>query len=232
MISIIVPTYNESKNLLELMTRIKRVLYEPYEIIIVDDGSPDGTGDLAQQLSAQFPIKLIQRGGKKGLASAVLDGYAQAKGDLWCVMDSDLSHPPEVIPLLIRNLREQQADIVIGSRFVKGGEIENWPKERLMGTNTAMLSVRILTPIKDPMAGFYLLRKEVVQGVNLSPRGYKILLEILVKGRYSKAVEIPITFKDRVYGQSKLNLKVYLEFMIQLGDLYCYKLTKIFNSRR
>ena len=223
MISIIIPTYNESKNIEELVVRIKKCLFDRYELIIVDDGSPDGTGRIAEELAANHPIKVVHRAKKLGLASAVLEGFKVACGELLCVMDSDLSHPPEIIPLLLKTLKEENADIAIGSRFTKGGAIENWPKKRLIATNIAIKSVRPLTSIKDPMAGFFLLKKEVIQNVKLIPRGFKILLEILVKGRYKKAVEYPIVFKDRIYGDSKLSSKVYLEFAAQLWDLYCFR---------
>jgi len=224
MVSIIIPTYNESKNLLELVERIHKCLSVQYELIVVDDGSPDGTGLLAQKLVTEYPIKVIHRSGKLGLSSAVLEGFKLATGELICVMDADLSHPPEIIPLLLLNLEQQGADIVIGSRFVKGGAIENWPQKRLIATSIAIFSVKLLTPVKDPMSGFFLLKRDVIQNVKLIPRGFKILLEILVKGRYKKAVEIPIIFKDRIYGDSKVNPKVYLDFLAQWWDLYLYKL--------
>ena len=205
MLSIIIPTYNESKNIKELVDRIKQSLSDDYEIIIVDDGSPDGTSEIAAKLGGEHPIKVINRGKKLGLASAVLEGFKLASGDLLGVMDADLSHPPEILPLLLKDMQEQAADIVIGSRFIEGGRIENWPKKRLIATSVAILSVRPLTPIKDPMSGFFILKKEVIDQVALIPRGFKILLEILVKGRYKKAVEHPIVFKDRVFGDSKIS---------------------------
>ena len=231
MISIIIPTYNEAGNIADLVTRIKACLLENYELIIVDDGSPDGTGQLAEKLAEDHPIKVIHRGQKLGLASAVLEGFKVACGDLLCVMDSDLSHPPEIIPMLLKNLEDQNADIIIGSRFVKGGSIENWPKKRLFATSIAILSVRFLTPVKDPMSGFFILKKDVVHHVKLIPRGFKILLEVLVKGRYKKAVEFPIIFKDRIYGSSKISSKVYLEFSAQLWDLYRHKLNLYFQAQ-
>jgi len=224
LISIIIPTYNESKNITGLFERIRASLIDGYELIIVDDASPDATGMLAEKLSCEHPVKVLHRSGKLGLASAVLEGFKLASGDLWCVMDSDLSHPPEMIPVLLKTLKEQEADIVIGSRFAKGGSIENWPLKRHIATKIAILSVRPLTPVKDPMSGFFMLKKEVVENVNLIPRGFKILLEILVKGRYEKVIEVPIVFKDRIHGESKVDPKVYLEFSAQLWDLYCHKL--------
>jgi len=230
MISIIIPTYNESKNIQELVERIKKCLLIPYEIIIVDDGSPDGTGLLAEKLAIEHPIKVIHRPNKLGLASAVIEGFRVATGDLIGVMDSDLSHPPEIIPNLLFELENQNADIAVGSRFAPGGAIENWPKKRLISTNIAMMTVRLLTSIKDPMSGFFILKKDVIHNVPLIPRGFKILLEILVKGRYQRAIEYPIIFKDRVYGASKLSSKVYWEFAAQLLDLYSYKFKSILKS--
>ncbi len=227
MISIIIPTYNESGNITSLVTRIKACLSVPYELIIVDDGSPDGTGALAEKLAQDHPIKVVHREKKSGLASAVLDGFKVTSGELLCVIDSDLSHPPEIIPLLIKDMELQGADIIVASRFIKGSGIENWPKIRLLGTNLAMLSVKPLTRIKDPMSGFFILKTSVIDNTPLIPRGFKILLEILVKGRYKKAVEFPFVFIDRVYGSSKLNPRTYLDFIEQLFDLYLYKLKSI-----
>jgi dolichol-phosphate mannosyltransferase len=224
MISIIIPTYNEAKNIVDLAARLKICLSGDYELIVVDDASPDGTGVIAEKLAKDHPIRVIHREKKLGLASAVLEGFRSGRGDLFCVMDSDLSHPPETIPLLLKDMKEQDADIIIGSRFAKGGTIENWPKIRLLGTNLAMLAVKPLTPVKDPMSGFFILKREVVHRTDLIPRGFKILLEILVKGRYKKAVEFPFVFKDRIYGSSKLNPRTYLDFIEQLFDLYSYKL--------
>jgi len=226
MISIIIPTYNEAKNITDLLVRIKACLFAEYELIIVDDASPDGTGEIAEKLSGEHPVKIIHRDKKLGLASAVLDGIKIASGGLLCVIDSDLSHPPEIIPLLIRDLELQGADIIIASRFIKGSGIENWPKIRLWGTHLAMLVVRPLTPVKDPMSGFFILKTEVLHNTHLIPRGFKILLEILVKGKYKKAAEFPFVFKDRVYGSSKLNARTYLDFIEQLFDLYLYRLTQ------
>jgi len=227
MLSIIIPTYNEAKNIADLAVRIKACSLKKYELIVVDDASPDGTGHIAEKLAHDHPIKVVHRDKKLGLASAVLDGFKVATGELLCVIDSDLSHPPEIIPLLLKDLELQGADIIVASRFIKGSGIENWPKIRLLGTNLAMLAVRPLTSIKDPMSGFFILKSKVIQDKKLIPRGFKILLEILVKGKYKKAVEYPFVFVDRVYGKSKLNLKTYLDFIAQLLDLYFYKLTSV-----
>jgi len=230
MISIIIPTYNEAGNIKELIERIENCLSESHELIIIDDASPDQTAKIAEELARKFPIKVIRRLGKLGLASAVLTGFRAASGDLLCVMDSDLSHPPEIIPALLENLKTKNADIVVASRFIEGSGIENWPKLRRLNTALASLVVRPLTGVKDPMSGFFLLKRETVQNINLVPRGYKILLEILVKAKYSSVFEFPFVFKDRICGKSKLNLKIYWEFVMQLFSLYAYKLGKCLKN--
>jgi len=232
MISIIIPTYNESKNITDLVVRINRCLSRNYELIIVDDGSPDGTGLLAEELAQNYPIKVIHRRQKLGLASAVIEGFKAGCGELLCVMDSDLSHPPEIIPLLLEKFEDPNTDLVVASRFAKGGGIKNWPKKRLLSTYLAIATVRPLTKVKDPMSGFFILKRNVIHEVKLIPRGFKILLEILVKGKYKGVEESPFVFIDRVHGVSKLNLKVYQDFIAQLCDLYFYRLRMIFRIQQ
>lgn len=229
MISIIVPTYNEASNITELVIRISKALTIDYELIIVDDGSDDGTGKIAEDLSKRYPIKVLHRGGLLGLSSAVIDGMKICSGGFIGVIDADLSHPPEMIPILLRNIVENNADIVIASRFVNGGGVENWPKKRLMLTKTAQFIVRPLVgDIKDPMSGFFILRRTILSIDQLVPRGFKILLEILVKSRCSKVIECPFVFKDREHGVSKLTPKVLKDFIRQLSDLYFYSFRRIF----
>ena len=222
LLSIIVPTYNEKKNLSELIRRIERNLAGiPYEILIVDDSSIDGTADLARDLAGNSPIRLLQRGNKKGLASAILDGMNQASGDTLCFMDADLSHPPEKLLEMFEAITENKADLVIGSRWARGSRLdEKWPVQRYLDSHMAGLLVRPLTSVKDSMSGFMMMKKSVVEGVLLKPIGYKIGLEILVKGKYSKAIEIPILFLDRSEGTSKMNLRVKVQFLIHIARLY------------
>lgn len=229
MLSVVTPTYNEAKNIKDLTSRINKSLTGiKYEFIIVDDASPDGTGKIAEKLLRKYPIKVVYRNGKLGLASAVIDGFKIAQGNLLCVIDSDLSHPPEIIPMLIKLLETQNADIVVASRLAKGGGIENWPKTRRLISYIGTLLAKPLTNVKDPMSGFFLFKKEVIYNVKLVPRGYKALLEILVKGKYKKVVEFPFIFKERTVGSSKLNLGACLEFLIQLFYLYFYKIKEQF----
>jgi len=226
-ISIITPTYNEAKNIQELATRVDKTFNgKNYELIVVDDNSPDGTGKIAEKLSKKFKVRVLHRAGKLGLSSAVIEGFNLAKGDLICVIDSDLSHPPETIKGMIHTLENRNAEIVVASRLVEGGGTEDWPATRKLTSYIATSLARLLTTIKDPMSGFFMLKREVIDGVNLVPRGYKILLEILVKGKYSVSTEHPFIFRDRTAGSSKLNFRTELEYLTQLLHLYFYQLTR------
>ncbi|MDK2915437.1 MAG: dolichol-phosphate mannosyltransferase [Thermococcaceae archaeon] len=216
-VSVIIPTYNERENLEELFDRIKRALegYD-YEIIVVDDDSPDKTWELAQTLSEKYPVKVIRRIEEKGLSSAVIRGFREATGDVFVVMDADLQHPPEKIPELLKAI-ENGADVAIASRYVPGGKVENWYWYRKLISRGAIMVGRLALPrirgVKDPVSGFFALRREVVEGVELNPVGFKILLEILVKGKYSRVEEVPFTFGLRKAGESKLGGKTILSYI-------------------
>lgn len=226
LISIVIPTYNEAKNIAILVAKIAKVMAkQSYEIIVVDDNSPDGTYSIAKGLEAKYPLKAICRKNEKGLASAVLAGFGAAKGSILGVIDADLSHPPKLIPKLISAVKDG-ADIAIGSRLIKCGKVEEWPPMRKFASKIARVLARPLTKVKDSMSGFFFLKKGIIKNVKLVPRGYKILLEILVRGnyKYKKVKEVPYTFLSRHVGKSKIGLKVYLDYVAQLLSLYFYKL--------
>lgn len=215
----IVPTYNEKDNIDELVGRISKAS-PGAEIVIVDDNSPDGTSDRAKELAKSFNMKVITRAGKLGLSSAVMEGFAAASGDILVVMDADLSHPPEKIPDLVGKIESREAEIVFGSRHVEGGSIENWPFYRKVVSKGAALMARGLTKVKDPMSGFFALKRSVIEGVTLDPVGYKIGLEILVKGKYTKVAEVPIRFANRKAGKSKLGGSEMLRYIDHVSMLY------------
>lgn len=219
----IVPTYNEKDNLDELVQRINASCSKAgieCEVVIVDDNSPDGTGSRAEDLSKTHRMKVVHREGKLGLSSAVLEGFKIASGSILVVMDADLSHPPEKIPEMVAKIESDEAQVVVGSRYVKGGSVENWPIHRRVISKGATLLARWLTKVKDPMSGFFALRRSAIEGVELNPVGYKIGLEILVKGKYDKAVEIPIRFADRKAGKSKLGGYEMLRYIDHVSMLY------------
>lgn len=220
------PTYNERDNLEQLVCRIERACSSAEleaEVVIVDDNSPDGTGAIADELAKSHRMKVVHRAGKLGLSSAVLEGFAAASGDVIVVMDADLSHPPEKIPEMVGKIVSGEADMVIGSRYVSGGSVENWPARRKLISKGATLLARGLTRVKDPMSGFFALKRSVTDGVRLDPVGYKIGLEILVKGKYDKVVEVPIHFANRKAGKSKLGGSEILRYIDHLSLLYEHK---------
>jgi protein O-mannosyl-transferase len=232
-VSIIVPTYQEVENIRPLVSRIANsisMLGTQYEVIIVDDDSKDGTDKVVEALSAErYPVSLITRTGERGLSSAVIRGFEEAKGDILICMDADMSHPPEVIPSLLEQLAVSQADCVIGSRYVQGAEIdENWGLFRWLNSKIAKLMARPFTTVKDPMSGFFAVPKRVFKrATQLNPIGYKIGLEIIVKCRCKKVVEVPIHFSNRRFGQSKLNLKEQINYVKHLKRLADFKYSEI-----
>jgi dolichol-phosphate mannosyltransferase len=223
LISVIIPTYNEKDNIGPLVEQVAAALAgEDYEILFIDDNSRDGTAELAESLSGKYPVRVIVRQTERGLASAVVHGFAQAKGELLAVMDADLQHPPPVLRDMVRAAREG-ADLVIASRYVPGGSCEGWGLTRRVISKGAIFLAHLFLPrtrhIGDPMAGFFLLRKSVVEGVALKPSGYKILLEVLMLGRYNKAVEVPYSFRVRQRGESKLKASTQIDYLKHLFSL-------------
>jgi dolichol-phosphate mannosyltransferase len=228
-ISIIVPTYNESENIKSLIERLGKALKQHnYEILVIDDNSPDGTADIAQSLSEEYPVKIIHRPGKAGLASAVIEGIGKAEGDIVGVIDADLQHPPELVVQLARAITEGN-DIAIASRYIKGGGVENWSLLRRIASKGAILLARPLTKVHDPASGYFFIDKKVVMEIVFKPAGFKILLEILVKGRYERAKEIPYVFSERREGKSKLGLMEYARYLKLLYGLYLFRLKVAFT---
>ena len=193
--------------------------------MIVDDNSPDGTGEIAEKLKNDFRIKVIRRPGKMGHSTAVLDGIRSAEGEIIGVMDADMSHPPAIIPDVLRPLIADEADISVGSRYIRGGKISGWPARRKIISRGAGLLARPLTKVKDPMSGFFFFKKEAIEGRKLNPTGYKIGLEIFVKSD-AKVAEVPYTFVDRKHGKSKLGLAEEIRYLKHLFRLYWYKINR------
>jgi len=224
MISIIIPTYNERKNIRRVIHDIQRTLTGiDHEIIVVDDDSPDGTE--AEVIEAQLtaPVRLVKRVGERGLGSAVVRGLKEAKGGVLAVMDADGSHPAEALIRMAEKI-DSGSDIVVASRYVFGGHVENWTSFRKLVSRVASLLAYGLTPIADPMSGYFMLRRNVIEGVELNPTGYKIGLEVLVKGKQKKLDEIPYTFRNRRWGESKLGPSEYINYLKHLVKLYLYKI--------
>ena len=226
-VSIVIPTFHEADNLVELIPRISWALREAAidkEIIVVDDNSRDGTEEVCQTLAESDDVRLVVRQRERGLATAVLHGLAQAKGKVLLVMDADLSHPPEKLPELVAAI-ERGADFVIGSRYVEGGTTEeDWGLFRWLNSRIATLLARPLTSAKDPMAGFFALPREIYQRASdLDPIGYKIGLELIIKCGCRRIREVPIRFADRARGESKLCLREQWNYLKHLKRLYDFK---------
>jgi dolichol-phosphate mannosyltransferase len=226
LLSVIIPTFNENENMPIIIPRIVEVLEEasiPHEILVMDDNSPDDTAGAVEGIRVEYPqARCIVRKTDKGLSPAVMQGYREAKGDIHLVMDADLSHPVDALPKMYKAIVTDGADVVVGSRHTKGGGIENWPFTRRFVSWGAASMARPLTSCSDPMSGFFAIKPEVIEGAPLKAKGYKILLEVLVKGSYSKVVEVPITFKDREKGESKLGSKVIFNYLQHLFKLYLH----------
>ncbi|MEQ8168096.1 MAG: polyprenol monophosphomannose synthase [Candidatus Eremiobacterota bacterium] len=225
-VSIIVPTYNEKDNLPELVKNIFSVVKKDkfdLEIVIVDDNSPDGTADVARELSKKYSLHLVSRSEKSGLSSAVVDGIKSAKGDIIGVMDGDLSHDPVIIPKMIDAIARQKNQLVVGSRDIKGGKIENWPLARRIISWVAVLIAFPFTGVKDRTSGYFFFKRDILDGVTLDPKGFKIGLEIMVKGNYKRWKEIPYTFKNRTTGKSKMNVDEIKNYLSQLRSYIFYK---------
>ena len=220
-LSLVIPTYNEKGNIEKLLIELQKEFAEnkiDAEVVIVDDNSPDGTGKILEDLKTKYVnLKVIHRAGKLGLSSAVLAGFGIAEGDIVGVMDADLSHPAEKIGEMCRIMHN--ADLVIGSRYVKGGKIEGWSLYRKILSKGATLLARIFVNVKDPMSGFFMIKKELIFNKKLNSKGFKILLELLVKTDCKNVKEIPITFINRTAGKSKAGAR---EIIYYLKNLYGY----------
>lgn len=259
-LSVIVPTYNESENILHLLESIRKKIPPSLsaEIIVVDDNSPDRTGELAERFSqtlekgnievqdsssterkphggdsnsivsgqAKFSVSVMHRDEKKGLVSAIMDGIKSSKGQYILVMDADFSHSPDVIPKMVKELSSPDVDIVVASRYVRGGSIIGWPfKRRLISKGAVKLarySLRLNKQITDPMSGFFALKRYIIDNVKIDSAGYKILLEILVKSSDANVKEIPYTFTNRKAGKSKLDNAVIWDYIKAVYHLYRY----------
>lgn len=230
-LSIIVPTYKECANLRPLTERIFKALKAEQpsldaEVVVVDDNSNDGSEELVAQLQKEgHNVRILVRRKERGLSSAVVHGFVNAKNPVLVCMDADLQHDPIYLPSLVKPMMTGKADFVVGSRNVGGGKVEEWSFIRKLISFVATIMAAPLTTCTDPMSGFFCLHKNTfVNGhKNLNPMGYKIGLELMVKCECKRIVDIPIVFKDREEGESKLTMKQNLLYLRQLLGLYWMK---------
>ena len=209
-LSMVVPTYNERDRIEELVTAVFAACDAhgiALEMVIVDDNSPDGTGDVADKLARTLRVRVVHRSGKLGLGTAVVAGFEVAAAPVLGVMDADFSHPPPFVPRLLATFNSTNADVVVGSRYIRGGGTPNWPLKRRLLSRIACLLARPLSPIRDAASGFFLIRRDVARGVTIKAGGFKILLELLVRAWPRRLVEVPYRFDDRELGESKMSLR-------------------------
>ena len=229
-LTILLPTYNEALTIQNMLEAIRINIPDDtiYEIIIVDDDSPDGTNEIAnsyfEKLENIIKHNVHVRKNKRGLSSAVIDGMKIACGKYVLVMDSDFSHPPEMIRKMYSKITNDDLDIVIGSRYIKGGKFEGWPFSRRFMSRLANFIPRFVLGIKvnDSMSGLFLIKRQLVDGISFKAIGYKILLEILVKTKSSKIHEIAYTCKNRKDGISKFNFSIINDYFVLLKILINY----------
>jgi dolichol-phosphate mannosyltransferase len=223
-LSVIVPAWNEAENIPLLVPRVAEGLAgKSFEIIIVDDGSRDGTPQVCAELAKIYPVKLIVRNPPlHGLSGAVLDGIAASTGSTIVVMDADLQHPPERIAALLEAL-DQGADFALGSSYVPGGSTDDhWTFFRKINSDVATALARPFAgAVRDPMSGFFALRRTTFNRADrLTPLGYKIALELMCKCKVNRVQEVPIHFGLRTKGESKLTLKQQFRYLEHLSRLY------------
>ncbi len=234
-LTMVVPTYNERDRIAELTHALfneTRQLGIELELIVVDDNSPDGTGAVADELARSFRMQVIHRAGKLGLGTAVVAGFAAATSEVLGVMDADFSHPPTLVPKMYQAFQETQADLLVAGRYIPGGSTPNWPWRRRMLSRVACLLARPLSPIRDAASGFFLIRRSVARGVDIQAGGFKICLELVMRAWPQRLVEIPYRFDDREAGESKMSLREAAGYLVQLKDLYWYRLTGPRRPRR
>jgi dolichol-phosphate mannosyltransferase len=228
--SVVVPAYKECGNLKPLTERLFAAIEKSglgtnsAELIIVDDNSNDGSVEAVDALRARkFNVTILVRTKERGLSSAVIHGIKNSKGDFVLVMDADLQHPPETVPKLFIALEKQGIQFVLGTRYGAGVAIDkDWPVHRRIISWGARLLARPLTPLSDPMSGFFALRRDVFNRgeKRVSPIGYKIALELFVKCRIKKYDEVGFSFATRTVGESKLTGKVIIHYLKHLRALY------------
>jgi dolichol-phosphate mannosyltransferase len=224
-LSLVLPTYNEGANIIavleQLIARLDSIPGLIYEIIVVDDDSPDRTWEKAERLGETRPhVRVVRRQMERGLSTAVIRGWQVAQGRVLGVMDADLQHPPEVTEKLWREMA-RGADLAIASRHVEGGGVSDWSLSRRIISRCAQLIGLAILPevtarVSDPMSGFFMILRNSIAGRELNPLGYKILIEVLGRGKVGWISEVPYVFRERVEGSSKVTNRIYLEYFQHL----------------
>ena len=223
--SVILPTYNEANNIQDIIQILSKLLDQKipgnYELIVVDDDSPDQTWKTAAELLPSYPqLRVMRRQSERGLSTAVIRGWQVAAGEILGVIDADLQHPPEILLQLLEQM-ERGADLAIASRHVEGGGVSQWSLIRRFLSRGAQILGLILLPevigrLSDPMSGYFMVRREAIAEKVLSPVGYKILIEVTARGKINWIAEVGYLFRERQAGESKVTWRQYLEYLQHL----------------
>ena len=229
-LALVIPTLREEENIGGLLGHVRSVLDPlnlPYEILVVDDDSSDGTGAVVSAIAREDPrVRLLVRKGQRGLSGAILYGWRHTDAAILGVMDADLQHPPELLPQLLSAIHNGR-DIAIGSRYIPGGGVGGWNPIRKLLSSAAVWATWPLQKTrlraKDPMSGFFMVRRSCLDQLEFQPDGFKLLLEILVRGRITSLEEVPFAFGQRSGGASKANFKVGWDYALLLARLYASK---------
>ncbi len=234
LITIIIPTLNEAENIDLLLKKIintRQLSHLDFDILFVDSASCDGTCDQILEWQKKAPVRLLQHDCNIGLAGAVIAGAKHTGSRFIVVMDADLSHPPDVIPRLLQPLLDETHDMVIGSRYIEGGSVPDWPFLRKLSSRIATLPALFFCEVKDPLAGFFAVERQRLTNLQGSVPGFKIGLAILAEyGKDIRVTEIPIIFRDRDYGESKMNYWVALDYLRQLNNLAFNRMSSLYSS--
>lgn len=227
-LSLVIPTYNEGKNIANLVEILSNLLDQgiphDYELIVVDDNSPDRTWEIAESLTTQYPqLQVLRRKQEKGLATAVIRGWQAANGQILGVIDGDLQHPPQTLLELLRAM-ENGADLAVASRHVQSGGVSDWSVVRRFLSRGAqllglMLLPRVIGAVSDPMSGYFLVQRNAIAGKTLNPLGYKILIEVLARGKFKHISEVGYVFQERHQGESKVTWRQYFDYLRHLARL-------------
>jgi dolichol-phosphate mannosyltransferase len=224
-LAVIVPTFNEKDNIVELISRLESALQGiNWEVVFVDDDSPDGTSDLIRSLAQSKPnVRCVHRIGRRGLSRAIVEGILATSAPLLAVIDADMQHDEKLLPQMLKTLRDENLDLVVGSRYCSGGSLGEWDTTRAAMSRLATRLSRLIVkdPLSDPMSGFFLIRRETFSNAvrRLSGEGYKILLDLFASSpKPLKFAELPYTFRARVAGESKLDSAVLWEYLLLIID--------------
>ena len=224
-LSLVIPTFNEGENIQEIVSilakLLDRTIPDDYELIVVDDDSPDRTWELARELISTYPqLRVIRRETERGLSTAVIRGWQAARGEILGVIDADLQHPPEILRRLWAEMN-QGAELAVASRNITGGGVSEWSLVRRLLSRGAQLLGLIILPevigrLSDPMSGYFMVRRSAIANRQLSPVGYKILIEVVARGQIKRIAETGYVFRERRIGASKVTWKQYVEYIQHL----------------